>query len=220
VTTSLRGAAGVPALLTDPGGVDFAEGVVGQHGDHVAVDIENIGFVPTSIVRLTIGGAHPDDFKILTQACTNRALNPDASCAVGIEFLPTGDGYRTALLIATAADGAYTTAVLGGYAHYEPDLRTSELTARPGEPFFVGGSGFPANSVVSLGFDDGGTPFASIPTTPDGTFLVSLTLPARIRIGPRLLVASSPAGVSADWTLEVLGSRDQTAPVVPGYGLG
>jgi Tol biopolymer transport system component len=220
VSTTIRGAAGEPALLADPGGVDLAEGVVGLHGDHVAVDIENIGFLPTSITRLTIGGAHPSDFRITSEACTRRALNPDASCAVGIEFVATDAGYRSALLIATSAGGAYTTAVLGGFAHYEPDLRTAEPTARPGEQFWVGGSGFPADSVVSLGFDDGGSPFVTIPTTPDGTFLVSVTLPARIRIGPRVLVASSPGGVVADKTIEVLGSRETTTPAVPGYGLG
>jgi hypothetical protein len=74
--------------------------------------------------------------------------------------------------------------------------------------------------VVSLGFDDGGSPFVSIPTTADGTFLVSVTMPARIRIGPRVLVASSPGGVVADRSIELLGSRDTTTPVVPGYGMG
>ena len=224
VSTTIRGAAGEPALLADPGGVDFDAGVVGVLGDHVAVDIENIGFVPTRIDQLTIGGENPGDFHITTEACTRRALNPDASCAIGIEFRPTDSGYRSALLIAIADDGLggrpYTTAVLGGFARYEPDLRTAEPTARPGEPFWVGGSGFPADSVVSLGFDDGGSPFVTIPTTKDGTFLVSVTMPARIRIGPRVLVASSPGGVVADRSIEVLGSRDTTTPVVPGYGLG
>ena len=84
----------------------------------------------------------------------------------------------------------------------------------------MGGSGFPASSVVSLGFDDGGSPFATIPTTPDGTFLVSVTMPARLRIGPRVLVASSPGGVVADLTIELLGSRDTTTPPLPGYGMG
>jgi hypothetical protein len=220
VSTTIRGAAGIPSLLADPGGVDLKSGVVGVHGDHVAIDIQNIGFVPTAIARLTIGGENPADFHITSEACTRRALNPDASCAVGIEFLPTDSGYRSALLVATAVDGAYTTAVIGGYAHYEPDLRTAEPTARPGEPFWVGGSGFPANSVVSLGFDDGGSPFASIPTTKDGTFLVSETMPARIRLGPRVLVASSPGGVVADHTIDLLGSRDTTTPAVPGFGMG
>jgi hypothetical protein len=222
VSTTLRGAAGEPALLANPGGIDFAEGTVGRASDRVALDIQNIGFIPTQVAQLMIGGAHPDDFRITTEVCTlgRRALNPDASCAVEVEFRPTGSGYRSALLVATAFDGAYTTAVLGGYADYAPELKTAEPTARPGEQFFVGGSGFPANSVVTLGFDDGGTPFATLNTSKDGTFLAGLTLPARIRIGPRLLVASSPGGVVANWTLEVLGSRDTTTPATPGYGLG
>lgn len=224
VSTTIRGAAGEPALLANPGGVDFDRGVVGSLADRVAIDIANIGFVPTTVIGLSIGGEHPDDFRITTEACKRRALNPDASCAVEIEFRPTGSGYRSALLIATADDGLgghpYTTAVLGGYARYDPDLRTAEPTARPGEPFWVGGSGFPANSVVSLGFDDGGSPFVTIPTTKDGTFLVSVTMPARTRIGPRVLVASSPGGVVADRAIELLGSRETSTPVVPGYGMG
>jgi hypothetical protein len=139
---------------------------------------------------------------------------------VEIEFYPTDAGYRTALLVAITVTGEYTTAVLGGFARYRPELRTSVESARPGEQFYVGGSGFPANSTVSLGSDNGGTPFASIPTTPDGTFLVAVTLPVRTRIGHRQLVASSPGGVVAGHTIEVLGRRVDGGPALPGYGMG
>ena len=60
----------------------------------------------------------------------------------------------------------------------------------------------------------------SIPTTDDGTFLVSVTMPARIRIGPRVLVGSRPGGVVADRSIELLGRRATTTPAVPGYGMG
>ncbi|HTH06760.1 MAG TPA: choice-of-anchor D domain-containing protein, partial [Ilumatobacteraceae bacterium] len=63
VSTTIRGAAGEPALLADPGGIDFDKGVVGSLADHVAVDIENIGFVPTTVVRLVIGGENAGDFR-------------------------------------------------------------------------------------------------------------------------------------------------------------
>ena len=84
----------------------------------------------------------------------------------------------------------------------------------------MGGSGFPANSVVSLGFDDGGSPFTTIPTTPDGTRSSSAS---RCRTHPHRPTCArcfEPGGVVADRAIEVLGSRDTTTPAVPGYGLG
>ena len=52
VVADLRGAAGEPVLLANPGGVDLADGVVGAVGDRVAIDIGNIGFLPTSVARI------------------------------------------------------------------------------------------------------------------------------------------------------------------------
>ena len=221
VVADLRGAAGEPALLVTPGGIDFVDGIVGTVSDRTAVDIGNVGFFPVAVSRLTIGGAHPEDFRIVSEACTRRALNPDAKCAVEIEYVPRGAGYRSALLIATADSGAYTAAVLGGFARYEPVfLKAEDATARPGEEIGVGGSGFPPNVTLSIGFQDGGAPFATAQTSAEGTFLAAVTVPARVRIGPRVLVASAPGGVIASFQLDVLGSRDTQVPIVPGFGLG
>ena len=56
-------------------------------------------------------------------------------------------GYRTALLVATADNGAYTTAVLGAFARYDPVfLKAEDADARPGEQIGIGGSGFPPNA--------------------------------------------------------------------------
>ncbi len=98
-----RGAAGEPTLLADPGGVDLEPAIVGEVGGRVAVDIDNIGFFPTSVSSIRLGGAHPDDFVVQEQSCTNRALNPDASCAIEVEFRPKGVGYRSALLLVVRA---------------------------------------------------------------------------------------------------------------------
>lgn len=224
VTAELRGAAGEPTLLPNPGGVDLDDGVVGTQAGRIAIDFSNIGFIPANVTRLTLSGANPGDFKILLESCTGRALNPDASCTVAVEFQPTDAGYRSALLIATAdtatSQGAYTAAVLGGFGRYEPVFRTAEPTAQPGEEFAVGGSGFPANATLSIGFEDGGSPFATVQAGPDGRFLAVLTMPARVRIGPRLLVASGPGGAVASWTVDVLGRIDRTVPGTPGSGTG
>jgi Tol biopolymer transport system component len=222
VTAVLHGSAGEPALLATPGGVDLADGVVGQAADRVAIDVGNIGFIPVSVRSLTIGGANPDDFRIVSEACTGgRALNPDASCAVEIEFVPGGSGYRSALLIATANNGAYTTAVLGGFGEYDPSfLRDEASPALQGGTIGLGGSGFPANVTVAIGFEGGGAPFATVDTNESGTFLTRVTLPARIRVGPRTLTASAPGGVAAQLDLVVEGRRRADTTVLPGFGLG
>lgn len=221
VTTTLNGAAGEPTLLADPGGVDLAPGVVGEVGGRVAIDIDNVGFIPTSVARIELGGAHPDDFQIVTEACRNRALNPDASCAIEIEFRPRGVGYRTALLVVTAAGGAYTAAVLGGFARYEPRFGVrAEDVARPGGQIGVGGSGFPANATVSIGFDDGGTPFTTVTTNEVGSFLGIITLPGRLRAGPRTLVATAAGGATGTWPIDVRAPAVRSNPVLPGFGLG
>ncbi len=225
VSTELRGAAGEPALLANPGGVDLDDGIVGVAGDRVAIDVTNIGFIPVTVSGLDLGGANPDDFRIVSEACTGRALNPDASCAVEIQFVPRGPGYRSALLLATATTPIgrpYTAAVVGGFARYDPMfLRDENTPAQPGGQIGIGGSGFPADSTVTIAFKDGGAPFATVEANASGTFLAQITIPARVRSGPRVLIASAPGGVVAELPVD-LGGRGVTAgmPPLPGYGMG
>ncbi len=222
VSAVVRGGAGEPTLLADPGGVDLEPAVVGDVGGRVAVDIDNIGFAPTSVADIRLGGTHPDDFAVLEQSCTNRALNPDASCTIEVEFRPRGVGYRSALLLVSSPTGQYTAAVLGGFARYEPTFETTAPTtddpARPGRPLGLGGSGFPPETAVAIGFDDGSPPFATVETNEGGGFLAIVTLPSRLRIGERRLVATAKDGAVANVTIDVLGSVSRLNPAVPGYG--
>ncbi len=220
VSASIRGAAGEPTLSAEPGGVDVDDGIVGDIGGRVAIDIKNVGFLPTSIAGLEVGGAHSGDFQIVTQSCTRRALNPDASCTVEVEFHPLGAGYRSALLIATTPIGQYTSAVLGGFARYDPELVTEFSSGRPGEQLGIGGNRFPANSTVSIGFDDGGEPFATATTNEVGKFLALITLPARLRAGERRLVASSADGAVATVAITVDGPVRRLDQPLPGFGVG
>ncbi len=220
VSTTIRGAAGDPTLLANPGGIDVDPGTVGGKGGRVAVDITNIGFLPTSVARIELGGAHPDDFEIITQSCTNRALNPDASCTIEVEFGPTGPGYRSALLLVTTPIGQYTSAVLGGFARFAPTFETSQTVARPGGTLGLGGTGFPVDSVVSIGFDDGSSPIAVVTANEDGAFLAIVTLPGRLRAGERRLVASSAEGAVATVMVDIDAPASRWTPHLPGYGLG
>lgn len=222
VSATVRGAAGEPTLLADPGGVDLEPAVVGEVGGRVAIDIDNIGFTPTSIANIRLGGTHPDDFVVLDQSCTNRALNPDASCTIEVEFRPRGVGYRSGLLLVSAPSGQYTAAVLGGFARYEPTFETTAETtdepARAGRPLGLGGTGFPPDTTVAIGFDDGSPPFATVETNIGGGFLAIVNLPSRLRVGERRLVATAKDGAVANVTIDVLGSVSRLNPAVPGYG--
>jgi hypothetical protein len=90
----------------------------------------------------------------------------------------------------------------------------------PGEEIGIGGSGFPPDALITIGFRDGGAPFATTQSSSNGTFLDTITVPVRVRIGPRQLVASAPGGVVASFDLTVLGGTDPSAPILPGYGMG
>lgn len=222
VETTLRGAAGDPELEAEPGGVDFEPGVVGASGGTVAIGINQISFVPTRVVRVAVGGAHPDDFVVIDQSCTGRFLNPQASCAVELEFRPTDDGYRSALLIVTTdtGGGAYTTAVLGGFAEYEPRFETVTDTVEAGDTLGIGLHGFPADSMVSVGFDDGSQPFETLSTNSVGSALAIVQLPARLRAGTQRLVASAGESAIATVTIEVTSPPRRVIVPLPGLGLG
>lgn len=220
VTTVLRGAAGDPTLIANPGGVDFDAGIVGDVAGRTAIDITNVGFLPTSVARLTIGGLHPGDFSIVTESCTGRALNSEAACAIELEFQPTAVGYRSALVIATTPIGQYTAAVVGGYARYEPSFGIEADMVRAGTDFGVGGNGFPANAEVTLGFDDGSDPIGTVLANADGRFLAVLPMPALVRPGTRRLVATAGGGAVAVTMVTIESRPVRAMPLVPGYGLG
>src|SRR5690606_25200395 len=146
-------AAGDPTLLATPGGVDLPSGRVGVPAGRTAIEVENIGFVPVEIATVGVGGDHPDDFVVTDESCTGRALNPNATCAVEIEFVPQRPGYRSALLAIVATTGQYTAAIVGGYASYQPTLARAVDEIVAGNGLGVGGDGFPPGSTVRIGFD-------------------------------------------------------------------
>ena len=221
VSATVRGAAGEPVLSIDPGGVDLDPGIVGGQGGRVAFDINNISFVPTRISRIDLGGADPGDFRVVAESCTGgRALNSDASCAVEIEFWPTEDGYRSALVVATTDGGAYTAAVVGGFATYAPTFELDRDAVEAGGEIGIGLSGFPPDTPVRIGFDDGGRPFATVVTNSGGGLLEYVTIPNRARVGAHHLVASAGESATATHSLEVVTRPRATTPGLPGYGTG
>ena len=122
VTASMRGVGGEPTLQANPPGLDLHSSVVNGIGDRRTLDVRNVSFLPTSIASIRLGGNNPDDFAVVGQSCTNRALNPDASCSVEVEFRPRASGRRSALVLLQTPTGEYTSAIVSGEASYAPTI--------------------------------------------------------------------------------------------------
>lgn len=218
-SASVRGVGGEPVLQANPPGLDLATGVVGEPGDRRSIDVRNISFAPTSISAIRIVGQHPDDFTVVGQSCTNRALNPNATCAIEVEFRPTAAHRRMGTLQVVTSSGAYTAAIVAGIGRYAPAVGVAAPAVTAGSVLPLGLSGFPGDADVTLSFADGTRPLQVVRTNPDGGLLVQVSVPRRERGGERLLVASGPDGVSAVVPVEVLRPAS-SRPGVPGYGLG
>lgn len=219
VETRLIGQGGEPALAIEPAALDLGLGVVGRPGERRAFDVRNVSFTPTSIESFTIGGAHPDDFRVTAESCTDRALNPGATCGVEVEFVPTSANRRTANLVATTATGQYAAGILGGVGRFEPQFEVAEPTVRAGAPLGIGLAGFPADTDVAITFADTGRTLAVVRTDASGGLLARVDVPRRERGGQRELVATAAPGVVATASAEVL-RPSGAAPGLPGHGLG
>jgi Tol biopolymer transport system component len=219
VGAGVSGVGGEPVLQANPPGLDLDVAVVGEAGTRRSIDIRNISFVPTSISVIRILGQHPDDFDVVGQSCTNRALNPGATCNVEIEFRPTGPNRRMASVQVITPTGGYTAAIIAGVGQYEGFLATASPTVTAGGILGVGVSGFPADSDVTLSFADAPRPFAVVRTNGEGGVLAEVLVPRRERAGNRVLIASGASGVTAVAPLEVRRPAS-SKPGVPGYGMG
>ena len=91
------------------GGVALGNATSGR-----VVKITSTGNVPLLISSLNPGGANPDDFPIVSDACTGASLSPGASCTAYVSFEPLRVGGRSATItIANNAGGPVTVSLSG-----------------------------------------------------------------------------------------------------------
>jgi Tol biopolymer transport system component len=219
VSTQVRGTGGEPMLQPVPPGLDLEGGVVGGEGTRRTIDIENVAFAPTSVSSIRVVGTNPDDFAVVGESCTNRALNPSATCTIEIEFRPTAAGRRTAVVQVGTPGGPYTAAIVAGTGRFQPTVELVESVVDVDGTLGIGGAGFPANSKLVLRFADGTRAFSIVDTNADGRFLAEVPLPPRERPGERTLVVVGPDDTTASTTLTIRG-REAVLPGTPGFGLG
>jgi len=223
-TSTVRGTGGEPTLRIDPAGADLGDVVVGSSGNEFVFDVENISVVPTSIDDVVVEGANWADFVIGSNSCAGRPLNPRATCSVGVMFTPTGAGRRTAVIRVSTPSGQYTTAVVGGDAHFTPTLEVVQASVRAGDDVTVLGHSFPAGAEVAIAFGDGAGPTTIGRAGLDGELEVVVHVAPNDRGGPHALVAvavdpnAAIDGTIAQTSIDVVPIADETVGL-PGYGL-
>ncbi len=87
-----------PAIVVSPNPVDFGSVPIGTLGVMGAATILSVGTGPAQIGAIAISGQNAGDFLLSANPCTGTSLAPGASCALGLLFIGTATGIRTALL--------------------------------------------------------------------------------------------------------------------------
>jgi hypothetical protein len=202
ISAQLSGVGGEPALAPSPGGAEAHPVVVGARDEPMPFSVYNVAFNPVKVRKVTIEGANPDDFQVGKDECSNRRVDASAACNLEIVFTPTASGRRTASVVVSTVDGAYTTMLVSGEAHWEPKLAVSTTSVVAPAKVTVIGAGFSPNTPVWVSWSDGaGRPM-----------LADLSIRANDRPGNRTLVAQTTDGQLATADLNVVVPRRANGP--------
>ncbi|MER5627896.1 choice-of-anchor D domain-containing protein [Streptosporangium sp. NPDC002544] len=90
-----------PLLVLDPPDADFGTQPVGTVGAIHRVRLANDGVADLHVVSVHLAGAHPGDFAV-AQPVAGLPLAPEAWQVLGVLFLPTATGSRSAELVVTS----------------------------------------------------------------------------------------------------------------------
>ena len=105
----------VRSLTLTPASISFGTVQLDKSSAAKLVTITSTGNVPLLVSSLSIGGANPFDFSILSNGCTGVWLYPGQSCTASVNFAPTAIGARSATLnIAHNATGGPSAVSLSG----------------------------------------------------------------------------------------------------------
>lgn len=207
LTATLTGFGGEPALAPRPGGAEAHPLVVGSRDEPMAFSVDNVAFNPVKIRSVRVEGTNPFDFQIGTDECTGRRVDAGAACNLEVVFAPTGAGRRTASVVVTTVDGAYTTFLVSGDAHYEPKLAASNTIAMAPSQLTIIGAGFAPKTQVTLTWADGAGRPITVTTDDAGGLLANLVLRPNDRGGNRTVVAQTLDGQVASTEVTVIVPR-------------
>jgi hypothetical protein len=194
VVATIAGTGGAPALQPDPGGAEAHATVVGERDEPMTFKVENVAFTPVKIGALRMQGANPTDFVIANNSCSGHLVAAADTCTLDIVFAPTAGGRRTASVVVTSADGAYTTMIVSGDARWDPKIAVSNTVVVAPAKFTVVGTGFPPKTPVLLSWADGNGRAVVATTDATGGLLADITVRPNDRPGNRRIVAQTSRG--------------------------
>lgn len=187
------------AIIVSPNPVDFGSVPIGTLGVSGSATILSVGTGPAQIGAVAISGPNAGDFLLSANPCTGTSLAPDASCVLGLLFIGTATGVRTALL-SVASNAGPPEVVRLVAAVGVGILRLDPPSGPAGTVAIATGAGFPANAPVVLTWSAGITPTPLEPVFTDaaGAFTAQVLVLPRDREGPRTLRAvATLSGVPA-----------------------
>jgi hypothetical protein len=105
-----------PQIDVIPAAMRFGEVAVGERGDIRDVTVENPGSGRLVLAGIAVEGAAAGDFRLVPGSCEGAGfVAPQAGCTVGVRFLPTAEGRRSArLVVRHNAAGGRTVVELSG----------------------------------------------------------------------------------------------------------
>ncbi len=115
VSAGLSGKGLAPALLSfKTGSLNFGPVEVNKQGAPVAINLQNMGDVPTGAVAITRTGANANDFTIDSDGCAGKTLAKLEECVIQVRFAPAATGARAGGLSATGTPGGTATTSFSG----------------------------------------------------------------------------------------------------------
>jgi Abnormal spindle-like microcephaly-assoc'd, ASPM-SPD-2-Hydin len=89
------------AVSLDRNAIDFGDQVVGETSNSQRVTVTNPGGRPLYVNSIEIRGNNWRDFVTVEDTCTGKAIAPNRSCTVDVQFTPTATADRAASLVLT-----------------------------------------------------------------------------------------------------------------------
>jgi hypothetical protein len=112
---ALSGSGIAPRLALDPERFGFEPLPVGGRSAGRSLRLESIGDAPVTVSEVLLAGPAAGDFRLESDRCTARELEPGADCSLRVAFAPAAEGERRAELqvVSDAVTGAATIALAG-----------------------------------------------------------------------------------------------------------